>query len=878
MKVDNRCTISLSVADLLSAHRAVGGVEECHLDSYCSDEEYPSQEGFERNTYHHAPSLGGYECTIQGALKQSLRQKGVVCIADLDLELFSIARIIKSYKQYIGMCLRSLLFTIVLLGTLSPILAQGLHITGRLKPVQGDRIEVSQVPIRLISLEDKHSVQTRYPDSLGRFAIEVRQGRSYELLIASVVVDTLRLRLNNIVESLQLGDIPIRSKVSTLGEVVVNAPVSSTTGIDKQILYPTREQLAGASNAIDVLGNMMIAGIYIDPSQNRISTARQGKLLVRINGAPASQQDYLRIPPRQIKRIEYHDFPSLRYGDAEAVIDVVLKEPLQGLSFVWNSRNAFHTPWGDIYGDISYNRHRSELGLSISGTIHAYDNQYKEGEEHYRFSGGQTIDRELRGVPSDFEEDYATIALRYGYTEPDKRLFSAKLLYDYWRNDRDNRFLIQDQINGVQAANILSRDHTERYKESKPSFDLYYQRQLGRSVFATNVVGSAFSSSSARKILERYDQHIVSELATTIDGSRYSIIGDVFWQYALGAGQVTTGLNFSTGSNLNDFYLTGTKQYESKLNNYNTYAYAQWRGKYKRLAYALGLGYTLYIQEQEQVASNRSYFITPQVNLAIPLGDNLHARYSGRLRIQRFSTGETNRVEYPMDTYVIHRGNPDLKPYKQLINQLALTFTPKDYRFTFNIFDSYARGGIMERYLPEGGKIVRQLINADKYHQLHLDLGVSRSFFERKLSVGLGLGLKLMQTKSSTYNHRRTALIYNANVAYNHKNWKYWLNCRSHQENLNGEALYRGNGLLNVGIDYRRPRYKVGLGYMTSVSRFTEEKENLAASYRTVVRNINNTFRNTIYLSLSINLHSGKRYNEGERYIYNSDSDSGTLR
>ncbi len=164
MKVDNRCTLSLSVADLLSALRAVGAVEKYPLNSCCYNDEYPSQEGFERSAYHHAPSLDGDECTIQGALKQSFEAKGDVCIADLDLELFSIARIIKSYKQYIGMCLRSLLLAIVFLGTLSPILAQGLHVTGRLKSVQGDRIEVSQVPIRLISLEDKHSVQTQYPD------------------------------------------------------------------------------------------------------------------------------------------------------------------------------------------------------------------------------------------------------------------------------------------------------------------------------------------------------------------------------------------------------------------------------------------------------------------------------------------------------------------------------------------------------------------------------------------------------------------------------------------------------------------------------------------------------------------------------------------
>lgn len=444
-----------------------------------------------------------------------------------------------------------LLCLLLSLSALSTLSAQTLSITGRLKSTRGEYLEISQVPVRLISLEDARTVRTQLTDSLGRFELEVVASRSYELLISSLSVDTLRIRLGHIRESLQLGDILVRPRASSLGEVVVDAPLSSTLRIDKQIFYPTTHQLRGASNAVDVLANMMIQGIHIDPAQNRISTTRQGKLLVRINGAPASQKDYLRILPRQIKRIEYHDFPSLRYGDAEAVIDVVLRESIQGVGFVWDSRNAFHTPWGDIYGDIAYNWHRSELGVTLSGTMHRYNEQYKQGEEHYRLSIARTIDREIKGLPSPFKEDYATITLRYTYTDPDRRVFSAKVFYDYWREDTQNRALIVDRINGMQLPKPLHRDQDKQYKEFKPSFDLYYQRHWGQDIFAVNIVGSSFTSSSANKLLERYDQHIQSEIATTIEGSRYSIIGDVFWENKLKVGSWVTGVNFSMGANHN---------------------------------------------------------------------------------------------------------------------------------------------------------------------------------------------------------------------------------------------------------------------------------------------------------------------------------------
>ncbi|WP_329904835.1 hypothetical protein [Porphyromonas pogonae] len=773
---------------------------------------------------------------------------------------------------------KCLLFLIMFLTSLYSVSAQNLFITGRLKSTKGEHIGIAQIPIRLISLDESKRTDIQITDSLGNFKFSVVQGRSYELFIATVAIETIKLNLNHIRETLNLGEIIVKTRTSILEEVVIEAPFSSTTHIDKQVLYPTTPQLKGASNAIDVLGNMMIQGLYIDPSQNRISTSRQGKLLVRINGTPASQKDYLRIAPYQIKRVEYHDFPSMRYGDAEAVIDIILKEPIHGIAVTWDSRNTFHTLWGDIYGDMSYNWRKSELGVSVSGTVHQYAKSYSEGKEYYRFPSDKIISREIRGIPSSFKEDYATVTLHYNYTDLDKTFFLMKVSYDYWKEKSNERVMMLERMNDVQRPITLSNNQERRYRELKPSFDLYYQRLFNKNIFAVNIVGNAFTSSSSNKLRERYEEHLRNEISTAVDGSRYSVIGDVFWQTSLKSGQLITGINYSMGTNRNELTNTTTLAREIELKNYNTYTYAQWKGVYNKLVYSLGLGYTLYIQKQEHTALNRSHFITPQLNLSLLLSRSLQVRYSGSVRVQKFSTGESNMIEYPVSSYVIHRGNPSLKPYNQFINQLGFTYSPKRYKLSLSLFDSYASGSIMESYKGEGDKIIRQLINADKYHQFHINFGLSSSLLDSKLNVGVGCGLRLMQTKSQTYNHKRTAFSYDTSISYNHKNLKYWANYRSDQANLNGESFYRGNGLINIGIDYRKHNYKIGLGYMTNASRFTSKKEYLADSYNTSIRSFNDSFRNTFYLSLSISLHSGKRFEASDRYIYNSDSDSGTLK
>lgn len=50
-----------------------------------------------------------------------------------------------------------------------------------------------------------------------------------------------------------------------------------------------------------------------------------GTVKLRVNGGPADLNDLKQIDPKMVRRVEYHDMPSMRYGKVEAVIDLYVK-------------------------------------------------------------------------------------------------------------------------------------------------------------------------------------------------------------------------------------------------------------------------------------------------------------------------------------------------------------------------------------------------------------------------------------------------------------------------------------------------------------------------------------------------------------------------
>ena len=93
---------------------------------------------------------------------------------------------------------------------------------------------------------------------------------------------------------------------------------------DRKLLIPTEKQLRMSSNGVDLLRNMQMPMLTVDIVNDQIKLSGNGSLAICINGREADIADVKALDPRTVKRIEFHESPSMRYGGVDGVIDYIV--------------------------------------------------------------------------------------------------------------------------------------------------------------------------------------------------------------------------------------------------------------------------------------------------------------------------------------------------------------------------------------------------------------------------------------------------------------------------------------------------------------------------------------------------------------------------
>ena len=114
-----------------------------------------------------------------------------------------------------------------------------------------------------------------------------------------------------------------------LGEVTVTG-ASVINKRDRKWIIPSQECKQAASNGSDLVRKMKLPGLKVGVIDGAISMYNRGTIKLYINGRPANDKDVQAIDPKSVERVEYHDVPSLRYGDADLVLDFIVKVPNSG--------------------------------------------------------------------------------------------------------------------------------------------------------------------------------------------------------------------------------------------------------------------------------------------------------------------------------------------------------------------------------------------------------------------------------------------------------------------------------------------------------------------------------------------------------------------
>ena len=209
-------------------------------------------------------------------------------------------------------------------------------------------------------------------------------------------------------------------KTWNLDEIVVEAQMQRTSPTSTTYI-PTGKQKNSSQNAVDLLRQMAIPQIQINPVSEAVTDNAGGDVAIFINYLEASREEMegLRMP--DVKRVEYLEFSSdPRFRGAQRVINIIVQEYAYGgytklttnENFLvgFSSRNnvfskfSFKRMTYDLYvGANNWDNHH--IGNSVKGVYSLKDADWTD----YKLTRAETLDG------SHYKQNQYPVTLRATY-------------------------------------------------------------------------------------------------------------------------------------------------------------------------------------------------------------------------------------------------------------------------------------------------------------------------------------------------------------------------------------------------------------------------------------------------------------------------------
>lgn len=705
----------------------------------------------------------------------------------------------------------------------------------------------------------------------GRFEIEGVASGDFLLRISYLGYESRQLALVQLNGDMDLGRIGLVPAATAVEEVVVSGDAVVRT-IDGQIVQPTAAQRKASTGGISLLQHMQLSGLSINPVDRSVTTLYGDAVQLRINGIESSKEEVAALRPADVVRIEYHDNPGLRYGNAAAVVDYIVRRRERGGSLSADLTNGIK-PAG--YGEYSLSA-RYDGGKSSVGAVAYWERRdlkwNRENYETFRYED-HTVDNCEIGLPTRFRYDNLNAAVSYTYADGERNMLNIVLrnrLSDMPNSFSDrNSTLLQEGAEYVVADNLRSRSNI-------PSIDLYYQfgmKDGGRLYL--DLVGTYLDSSSERSYsMSREGQAPVAIFSQTF-GEKYSAIGEAIYERPLAGGKFSAGLKYNL-SRMNNSYL-GDVESDVTMTSSEGSLFAEYRGRAGGLDYTLGVG-VMRSAYRQQGRRQEWYIVRPALTLGYRAADNLFFRYNAYMSGYAPSLSALSDVEQEIDPYQVRRGNPSLKSVVFFANTLSAAWQSRYVSVELLGRYSYDDKPIMEQTLREGSRFVRTYANQRGFHRLNVNADIRLMPFGEYMLIRLAPFFNRYVSLGHDYTHTHSNWGFRGSVMAMYKNWSFMFEMNTSYHELWGETLTKGEAIHSIALGYNRERWGVQAMVINPFTRdYRQSAVNFsqAAPYRQSA--FSRDFSPMFLLNVSLNLDFGKRHDNAGRRIDNSDTDTGIL-
>ena len=657
---------------------------------------------------------------------------------------------------------------------------------------------------------------------------------------------------------------------------------------ESNILLPPKAAVEASVNGRDLIGRMRIPRVSLNPLTGEIGMAGGGKVTITINGQLASSADLAAVAPADIIRVEHIDNPGPRYPDTQVLLNVVTRRHTSGGTVSADLLNTFKDGGQADIDNIalSYSHGRSQLTYS-GQLMHLRRDNWARDYVETRVSPVRTVTVTETGSPSRIELANIANSLTYSLAGADRYLFSAKMgltFDDVPHSEEADRSTIRTSTDAAGAAAIY--EHMGE-RSLSPSLDLYGRwRFSDGSTFQANVVGTYIRSSNDHVYRQTpLDGDITmaadgSDCPTTISssvkGRKYSLISEAGYNRQWGRHKAEIGMRhyqaYAANAYMGDVTAdVSMRQAESSL--YGRYSVTL--GKVGVMASA---GVTRYYNSQGGMSGSQVIF-TPSAALSWTPADDISLRYRVQMQGKMPSLADMNDVYQEIDPGYLRRGNPGLKAYRVLDQELGISWRWRWLAVDVAVPFSHEYNPIMESVIYDGAAFVRQAANQRSFTHIGGEATVTLTPWKDYITLSITPSVDRYISRGNDFccSHTLHNLRIDAEICYHH--WQLSYNTLTGYANyMYGTRLMKERNMSMIMAGYKTDAFSVKVGVIDPfIKKYWMETRDMAPLLNSVSKAYSNR---PAYLAvqLSLNLSYGRHTGSYGREIENTDTGSTLLK
>ncbi len=750
---------------------------------------------------------------------------------------------------------------------------------GRL--IDNHNLPVEFANIQLLNPKDSSFLCGGVSNANGDFVIPCQQKQAL-MKVSFVGYKTIC----KLVPIAHIGNVRMQANSYLLKGVTVEA-ARVVEKVDRQIIFPTKEQVKTASNGYDLLDNLSLPTIIVNRAERKVQSLKGGDVQIRINDVKASMQDVLALQPDEVTKVEFINVPGLKYGDSnlDAVINYQVRRRYAGYVGGVSTMQGTKAGFNNSDGYFKYNVKKSEFSINYSFSYRSVEERSYESLGTYHLPTGETLHRNYLGYDSPFLYTTNNVQLGYNLSEPDKYTLNVRL--NFYNHNSPVRGMNQLYQESGKANQYLQNNR--KMLEQIPSLDIYYSLNMPHDQnLALNLVGTYIGTDYQYRMREYTfnkspDESVknapLTDYSYDATGRKRSLIGE--GTYSKNWKQMALSVGGQYNISHTDNIYVGSSNADTELKYSNLYLFTQLQGQQKWFSYQVGVGATRSSIHQGENGYSKWLF-RPQVTLQAKASDHLSFKWSSKITSDIPSLSDLSELRQYSNSFEARDGNSGLKPFTGYNNTLSASWNiplmSVYLEGNWTYYDKPIATSILPEKREDGSYLfVSKPENQKSHDYKHLLLTPEVHLIKDHLDLNLMCEYQNVKTKSLDYSHEFNYFSYGAEIRYMTGNWNIGYGAYKVEKSFWGEKTNGGEPTSNLAVTYSYKNWQFGvLGLFVFYPHGCVYKDELFNKYVQQKNKVRLADQgNMLVFAASFNFSHGRRYHTGSRKLNNSDRDNG---